>query len=110
MALTTCGGGDDTAPLRLATVGTAPLTASNLLITEVNANAAGGDFFELFNDGTAAADLTGSKRDDDSASFNDTASATLKAVSMPAGGRRVGEAAADATALRAASGLSATVL
>ncbi|MFM9902538.1 MAG: SdiA-regulated domain-containing protein [Polaromonas sp.] len=99
----------DTAPLRFATAGTAPVVAPSLLITEVNSNAAGGDFFEIFNYGTTAADLTGWKWDDDSASFTDAASVTFTAVSIPAGGRLVVVASTDAAAFRAAWGLSATV-
>lgn len=99
----------DTAPLRFATAGTAPVVAPSLLITEVNSNAAGGDFFEILNVGTTAADLTGWKWDDDSASFTDAASATFTAVSIPAGGRLIVVASTDAAAFRAAWGLSATV-
>ena len=53
--------------------------------------------------------MTGWKWDDDSASFTDAASATFTAVSIPAGGRLIVVASADATAFRAAWGLPATV-
>jgi methionine-rich copper-binding protein CopC len=99
----------DTAPLRFVTAGTAPVVAPSLLITEVNSNAAGGDFFEILNVGTAAADLTGWKWDDDSASFTDAASAVFTPVSIPAGGRLIVVASTDAAAFRAAWGLSAAV-
>lgn len=43
----------------------APVAVS-LIITEVNSNATGGDFFELFNFGSTAIDLTGFRWDDNS--------------------------------------------
>ena len=44
--------------LSLALFGAAPLRA-NILITEVNSNSAGGDFFEIYNAGSSQVDLTG---------------------------------------------------
>jgi uncharacterized protein YjiK len=64
-------------------------TAPKLLITEVNSNAAGGDFFELYNYGTTTLDLAGWKWDDDSASFTDAGNASLSSVSLAPGQRVV---------------------
>ncbi len=88
-----------------ATAAAVPL----LLITEVNSNAAGGDFFEIYNYGTATVDLAGWKWDDDSAAFADPAAVAFPAVSVPAGGRLVVVNTADAAAFRTAWGLAATV-
>ena len=54
------------------TTGAAPVPASHaLLITEVNSNATGGDFFELYNFGQAPIDLGGWRWTDDSEGFAD---------------------------------------
>lgn len=45
----------------------------DLLITEVNSNAKGGDFFELYNYGSEDIDLSGWKMDDSNATFSDGA-------------------------------------
>lgn len=79
-----------------------------LLITEVNSNATGGDFFELYNHGTTAIDLTGWKWDDDSANPADAAAVSLSGILLP-GARLVVVAGTDAAAFRAAWGLPATV-
>ncbi len=63
--------------------------APKLLITEVNSNAVGGDFFELYNYGTTTIDLTGWKWDDDSASFSDVGNATFGNTSLAPGQRLV---------------------
>jgi uncharacterized protein YjiK len=86
----------------------APVTPS-LLITEVNSNAAGGDFFEIYNYGSAAVDLTGWKWDDDSASFTDAGNATFTSISIPAGERLVVVNTTDVAAFRTAWGLANTV-
>ncbi len=65
------------------------VTAPKLLITEVNSNAIGGDFFELYNYGTTTVDLAGWKWDDDSASFTDVGNATFGSVSIAPGQRLV---------------------
>jgi 2',3'-cyclic-nucleotide 2'-phosphodiesterase (5'-nucleotidase family) len=65
-------------------VASTSLAHANLIITEVNSNANGGDFFELFNSGASAVDLTGWKWDDDS--LDPAAGATFGNVSIPAGG------------------------
>lgn len=91
------------------TTATAVVVNNTLLITEVNSNAAGGDFIELYNYGLAAIDLTGWKWDDDSASFTDAANATFPSVSIPAGQRLVVVNTTDAAAFRTAWGLAGTV-
>ncbi len=89
--------------LNFATVSAAP--HYDLLITEVNSNAASGDFFELYNHGTTPIDLTGWKWDDDSANPADAAAASLSGILNP-GARLVVVAAADAAAFRSAWGLA----
>ncbi|PRD66833.1 hypothetical protein C6P64_01470 [Malikia granosa] len=89
--------------LNFATVSAAP--RYDLLITEVNSNAAGGDFFELYNHGTTPIDLTGWKWDDDSANPADPAAVSLSGMLNP-GARLVVVAAADAAAFRSAWGLA----
>ena len=49
----------------------------NLLITEVNSNATGGDFFEIYNYGSTTIDLSGWKMNDEAGTF-------AGAVSLPA--------------------------
>jgi uncharacterized protein YjiK len=53
------------------TTAAAGAPAPSLLITEVNSNAAGGDFFELYNYGNAPIVLTGWKWGDNHADVND---------------------------------------
>jgi 2',3'-cyclic-nucleotide 2'-phosphodiesterase (5'-nucleotidase family) len=57
---------------------------ADILITEVNSNSNGGDFFELHNTGSSAVDLTGWKWDDES--FDPAQGATFGSISIPAGG------------------------
>lgn len=57
------------------------------LITEVNSNAVGGDFFELFNYGATEIDLSGWKWDDDSA--NPASGATFPPGTKIAAGQRI---------------------
>ena len=92
-----------------STLGAGPVVTPRLLITEVNSSASGGDFFELYNYGASAVDLTGWKWDDDSASNTDAASATFPAVSIPAGGRLLVVASTDVAVFRTAWGLAGTV-
>ena len=80
----------------------APFVAPKLLITEVNSNAGPADFFELYNYGTTAIDLTGWKWDDDSANFNDAAAVTFGAVTIAAGEKIVVINTTDASAFRTA--------
>lgn len=54
--------------------------ASHLIVTEINSNVSGGDFWELTNVGTTSVSLGGWKWDDDSQNPNDAA-----AVAIPAG-------------------------
>ena len=60
------------------------LAQADIIITEVNSNSAGGDFFELHNTGASAVDLTGWKWDDDS--LTPSSGATFGSISIPAGG------------------------
>jgi len=71
--------------LNFTTVAAAP--AYTLLITEVNAGANGGDFFELYNYGSSAIDLTGWKYDDDSASTVEADPIVADAMTLAAGER-----------------------
>ena len=57
---------------------------ADIIITEVNSNSNGGDFFELHNTGVSAVDLTGWKWDDDS--LTPSSGATFGSISIPAGG------------------------
>ncbi len=57
---------DDSAAI---TFTTALPPSYSLLITEVNSNAAAGDFFELFNHGDTAIDMSGWRLNDEAASF-----------------------------------------
>lgn len=75
--------------LDFTTASPTALTGYTLLITEMNSNAGGGDFFELYNYGTAAIDLTGWKWDDDSAAVTDAGAASFPAMSIGAGQRLV---------------------
>ena len=102
----------DSTTLNFVTLGTAPTPVPSLLITEVNSNATGGDFFELYNYGSSAVNLLGWKWDDDSANNNDAAAASFPAVTLAVGQRLVVVAAADNSANRTAFlnawGLTAT--
>ena len=97
----------DSTTLNFVTLGVAPTPAPKLLITEVNSNATGGDFFEIYNYGTAAVNLLGWKWDDDSANVADAGSASFPAVGIPAGQRLVVVAAADTAAFLSPWGLNA---
>lgn len=83
-------------------------SAPSLLITEMNSNAAGGDFFELYNFGITPIDLSGWKWDDDSASFTDAAVASFPAGTVLAAGQRliVSNVAGGEAAFRTAWGLT----
>ncbi|MGC8698316.1 MAG: lamin tail domain-containing protein, partial [Halothiobacillus sp.] len=61
----------------------------DLAITEVNSNATGGDFFELYNYGAAAIDISGWKWDDSAAKFNDASAATFTAGTVIAPNERL---------------------
>ena len=94
------------ATLNFSTASAAP--SYNLLITEVNSNASPADFFELYNFGTTAIDLTGWKWDDDSANPADAAAVSLSGILQP-GARLVVVAGNDVAAFRTAWGLNDTV-
>ena len=63
--------------------------APSLIVTEINSNAAGGDFWELTNAGDAAQDIGGWKWDDDSANPNDAAAVTIPAGTSIAAGESI---------------------
>lgn len=81
-------------------------TAPTLLITEVNSNANGGDFFELYNYGASAIDISGWKWGDDHLDFNSAGNSTafLPGTTIQPGKRLVVVNEADETAFRAAWG------
>lgn len=97
----------DSTSLNFVTAGVASTPTPMLLITEVNSNAAGGDFFELYNYGASAVSLLGWKWDDDSANPADAASVSFPAVTIAAGERLVVVASSDLTAFTTAWGLNA---
>jgi len=94
--------------LNFDTAAAVPATPT-LLITEVNSNAAGGDFFELYNYGTSAVDISGWKWGDNKFSFTDAAIATFASGTTIAAGQRliVMNVAGGAAAFRTAWGLAA---
>lgn len=82
-----------------------------VLITEVNSNATGGDFFELYNFGTTAIDLSGWKWvDDDGLSFTNASAVSFPSgASLAPGERLVIVQAATDTTFRSAWALPAGV-
>ena len=94
-----------TTALNFTTAPPAPAAAPSLLITELNSNGAGSDFFELFNYGSTPIDLTGWKWDDDSANFADAAVASFPAITLAAGERLIVTNTTEA-AFRTAWGLT----
>lgn len=82
-----------------------------VLITEVNSNATGGDFFELYNFGTTAIDLSGWKWvDDDGLSFNHASAVSFPSgASLAPGERLVVVQSASDTSFRSAWTLPAGV-
>lgn len=83
----------------------------NLLITEVNSNATGDDFFELYNYGSTTINLSGWGVDDDSAQFGEAISLPAN-LTLAAGEKLViAKATDDATlqAFKTAWGLGANV-
>jgi hypothetical protein len=74
--------------LSILLTATIAASANTILITEVNSNGSGGDFFELYNYGGGSVNLNGWKWNDDQASFNGgKAVAFTTDVIIPAGGR-----------------------
>ncbi len=94
-----------TTALNFTTAPPAPAAAPSLLITEMNSNGSGSDFFELYNFGTTAIDLTGWKWDDDSANFADTGVASFPSITLAAGARLIVTNTTEA-AFRTAWGLT----
>lgn len=79
----------------------------SLLITEVNSNAKGGDFFELYNYGSTSIDLSGWRMTDEAGQFS--SAITLDGNSVLAAGATLvvaDVAAANLSALKTAWGLS----
>jgi hypothetical protein len=64
-------------------------TKQTLIISEVNSNATGGDFFELYNYGTTAIDLTGWKWIDDAANPTHTDARDFGVVTSLAAGAKL---------------------
>lgn len=81
----------------------------SLLITEVNSNAKGGDFFELYNYGSTSIDLSGWRMTDEAGQFSSAVTLNGNAV-LAAGATLVvaDVAAANLGAFKAAWGLSDT--
>ena len=77
-----------------------------LLITEVNSNATGGDFFELHNYGSSALDISGWKWGDNKFLITDAAVATFASGTSIAAGKRLVVVNAAAAAFRSAWGLA----
>jgi len=70
----------------LACVATAGPASASILITEVNSNGTGGDFFELYNYGASAVDLGGYLWTDNSTpSYNGASTYTLNSYSLAPG-------------------------
>jgi len=90
---------------------TGEATHYDLLITEVNSNATGDDFFELYNYGSTTIDLSGWGVDDDSAQFGEAISLPTN-LTLGAGEKLViAKATDDATlqAFKTAWGLDSSV-
>lgn len=60
-----------------------------LIVTEINSNVSGGDFWELTNVGSSSVDLGGWKWDDDSQSMTDAATTTIPAGTTIAAGESI---------------------
>jgi uncharacterized protein YjiK/2',3'-cyclic-nucleotide 2'-phosphodiesterase (5'-nucleotidase family) len=88
----------------------APVETPQLIVTEINSNAAGGDFWELTNVGVTTQDIGNWKWDDDSANPNDAAAVTIPAGTMIAPGESIVlTTAADAAAFRTLWSIAPTV-
>jgi len=95
----------DASALNFTTASAAP--TYSLLITEVNSNAGPSDFFELYNYGGAAIDLTGWSWSDDAAAAG---TSTFAGVSSIAPGERILVAiSGDASGFRAAWNLPGNI-
>jgi uncharacterized protein YjiK/methionine-rich copper-binding protein CopC len=95
------------------TTAAAGAPAPTVLITEVNSNAVGGDFFELYNSGSTAINLTGWKWGDNHADVNDANNtAAFVSNTMLAPGERllvIPTAPGTEAAFRTTWGLAGTV-
>ena len=105
------GGLSGATAFNFTTAGTITRPSYSLLITEVNSNATGGDFFELYNYGTTAIDLSNWRFNDDQASFNGTKALTIPTGTGLAPGARmvILTDSANATNFRTAWGLPDSV-
>ena len=83
-----------------------PTPLPKVLITEVNSNSTGGDFFEIYNYGTTAIDLTGWKWDDSAANFSGSTATAIPTTTLNAGATLIVVNTTDAAAFRTAWGLS----
>ena len=91
-------------------VALAPVEIPQLIVTEINSNASGGDFWELTNVGVATQDIGNWKWDDDSANPNDPVAVTIPSGTMIAPGESIVlTTAADAAAFRTLWSIAPTV-
>jgi uncharacterized protein YjiK len=91
-------------------VALAPVEIPQLIVTEINSNASGGDFWELTNVGVTTQDIGNWKWDDDSANPSDPAAVTIPSGTMIAPGESIVlTTAADAAAFRAVWSIAPTV-
>lgn len=89
---------------------TAAVPSYSLLVTEVNSNGTGGDFFELYNHGSTAIDLSGWKWTDNQSSFTGSAAVSFaNGTTIAAGQKLVVVQGTDAAAFRTAWNLPAEV-
>ncbi len=95
----------DPTRLNFATASAAPPPTPSLLITELNSNAGGGDFFELYNYGSTSVDIAGWKWGDNAFQFSTSTVATFSAGNVIAPGQRLVVVNAAAPAFRTAWGL-----
>jgi uncharacterized protein YjiK/2',3'-cyclic-nucleotide 2'-phosphodiesterase (5'-nucleotidase family) len=83
---------------------------AQLLVTEINSNGSGGDFWELTNVGTTSVDISGYKWNDNQRSFTGTTAVTIPANTLiNAGESIIFNEVGTATVFRTAWGLAATV-
>ncbi|WPB56285.1 SdiA-regulated domain-containing protein [Xylophilus sp. GOD-11R] len=95
----------DSTTLNFITAGAAPSLPASVLISELNSNANGGDFFEIYNYGTTPANLLGWRWDDDSADTSDAASVAFPAITLAPGARLVVVASSNLATFTTAWGL-----
>lgn len=87
-----------------------PAPLPELIVTEINSNATGGDFWELTNVGATIVDVGNWKWDDDSANPNDAAAVTIPSGTVIAPGESIVlTTAADAAAFRTVWSIAPTV-